>query len=76
MVKQSNKISTLLMRETHKEFRAFIVKDIFKLNHCWMRDEQNNRWLFAAMGLTIQMHQLNVFKKGRSTWDIKEQVLG
>jgi hypothetical protein len=53
-----------------------IVKDIFDLNRCWMRGEQNNRWLFAAMGLTIQMHQLNAFKKGRSTWNIKEQVLG
>ena len=53
-----------------------IVKDIFDLNRCWMRGEQNNRWLFAAMGLTIQMHQLNAFKKGRSTWIIKEQVLG
>ncbi len=53
-----------------------IVKDIFDLNRCWMRGEQNNRWLFAAMGLTIQMHQLNAYKKGRSTWNIKEQVLG
>jgi hypothetical protein len=53
-----------------------IVKDIFDLERCWMRGEQNNRWLFAAMGLTIQMHQLNAFKKGRSTWNIKEQVLG
>jgi len=53
-----------------------IVKDIFDLNRCWMRGEQNNRWLFAAMGLTIQMHQFDTFKKGRSTWNIKEQVLG
>jgi hypothetical protein len=53
-----------------------IVKDIFDLERCWMRGEQNNRWLFAAMGLTIQMHQLDAFKKGRSTWNIKEQVLG
>jgi hypothetical protein len=53
-----------------------IVKDIFDLDRCWMRGEQNNRWLFAAMGLTIQMHQLDAFKKGRSTWNIKEQVLG
>ena len=34
-----------------------IVKDIFDLNLCWMRGEQNNRWLFAAIGLIIQMHQ-------------------
>ena len=28
-----------------------IVKDIFDLNRCWMRGNNNNRWLFAAMGL-------------------------
>lgn len=52
-----------------------IVKDFFGLDHCWMRGEQNNLWLFAAMGLTIQMHQLDAFKNGRSAWIIKEQVL-
>ena len=53
-----------------------LVKDIFELNRCWMRGNENNRWLFAAMGLTIQMHQLEAFKQGKSTWNIKEQVLG
>ena len=53
-----------------------LVKDIFELDRCWMRGDENNRWLFAAMGLTIQMHQLEAFKQGRSTWNIKEQVLG
>ena len=53
-----------------------IVKDIFDLDRCWMRGDENNRWLFAAMGLTIQIHQLDAFKKGKSTWNIKEQVLG
>lgn len=53
-----------------------LVKDIFELDRCWMRGDANNRWLFAAMGLTIQMHQLQAFKQGRSTWNIKEQVLG
>jgi len=28
------------------------------------------------MGLTIQMHQLQAFKQGRPTWNIKELVLG
>jgi hypothetical protein len=41
-----------------------------------MRGDENNRWLFAAMGLAIQMHQLKAFKLGKSTWNIKEQVLG
>jgi hypothetical protein len=53
-----------------------VVKDIFDLNRCWMRGNANNRWLFAAMGLTIQMHQLEAFKQGKSTWIIKERVLG
>jgi hypothetical protein len=53
-----------------------MVKDIFELNRCWMRVDENNRWLFAAMGLAIQMHQLEAFKLGKSTWNIKERVLG
>jgi hypothetical protein len=53
-----------------------LVKGIFELDRCWMRGNSNNRWLFAAMGLTIQMHQLQAYKQGRSTWNIKEQVLG
>ena len=53
-----------------------LVKDIFELDSCWMRGDENNRWLFAAMGLTIQMHQLQAFKQGKSTWNVKEQVLG
>jgi len=53
-----------------------LVKEIFDLDRCWMRGSKNNRWLFAAMGLTVQMHQLEAFKQGRSTWDVKELVLG
>jgi len=53
-----------------------LVKDIFELDRCWMRGDDNNRWLFAAMGLTVQMHQLQAFKQGRSTWKIKELILG
>ena len=53
-----------------------LVKNIFNLDQCWMRGNKNNRWLFAAMGLTVQMHQLIAFKENRSTWCIKEEVLG
>ena len=53
-----------------------LVKEIFDMNRCWMKDNNNNRWLFTAMGLTIQMHQLNAFKEKRSTWKIKAEVLG
>jgi len=53
-----------------------LVKDIFELDRCWMRGSENNRWLFAAMGVAVQMHQLEAFKQGKSTWNIKERVLG
>lgn len=53
-----------------------LVKNIFELDRCWMRGNQNNRWLFAAMGLTVQMHQLDAYKQKQSTWKIKEEVLG
>lgn len=53
-----------------------LVKDFFELDHCWMRGNKSNRWLFAAMGLTVQMHQLTAFKENRSTWKIKNEVLG
>ena len=80
------KMIKFMEKKKHKKIyreRAFkvepmqgIVKDIFDLDRCWMRGDDNNRWLFAAMGLTIQIHQLDAFKKGKSTWNIKEQVLG
>jgi hypothetical protein len=41
-----------------------------------MRGDENNRWLFAAMGLAIQMYQLEASKIGKSTWNIKERILG
>ena len=53
-----------------------LVKEIFDLDRCWMRGAENNRWLFVAMGLTIQMHQLKAYHENRSTWKIKEEVLG
>jgi len=53
-----------------------LVKEIFDLDLCWMKGTENNRWLFAAMGLTIQMHQLKAYREKRSTWKIKEKVLG
>jgi hypothetical protein len=34
-----------------------LIKDIFELERCWMRGNENNRWLFAAMGVAVQLHQ-------------------
>lgn len=53
-----------------------LLKDIFELERCWMRRDVNNRWLFAAMGIAVQMAQLQAYRDKRSTWDIKNYVLG
>jgi hypothetical protein len=53
-----------------------VVKDIFALDRCWMRGHRNNRWLCAAMGVAVQLHQARVLKAHRSTWKIKQEVLG
>jgi hypothetical protein len=53
-----------------------VVKDIFALERCWMRGHRNNRWLFAAMGVAVQLHQARALKAHRSPWRIKQEVLG
>jgi hypothetical protein len=53
-----------------------LVKDIFELERCWMRGNENNRWLFAAMGVVVQRHQYRAWTEGRSPWAIKQEVLG
>jgi hypothetical protein len=53
-----------------------VVKDIFALERCWMRGHQHNRWLFAAMGVMVQLHQARALKRHRSVWKIKQEVLG
>jgi hypothetical protein len=44
------------------------VKEIFGLDRCWIRGKKSNRWIFAAMDLTVQMHQRIPFKENRLTW--------
>jgi DDE family transposase len=53
-----------------------VIKDIFELERCWMRGNENNRWVFAAMGVAVQMHQDRAWREGRSPWAIKSEVLG
>jgi hypothetical protein len=53
-----------------------LIKDIFDLDVCWMRGNDNNGWLFAAMGIAIQIAQWNAHLEGRSIWAIKNYVLG
>ena len=80
------KLIKIMKRPKHKQIykeRSYrvepmqgLVKEIFDLDRCWMRGNENNRWLFAAMGLTVQMHQLRALRENRSTWCIKDEVLG
>lgn len=63
-------------RSTTVEPMQGLVADIFELDRCWMRGDDSNRWLFAAMGIAVQMAQLDAWRAGRSTWRIKEAVLG
>jgi hypothetical protein len=53
-----------------------LVKDIFELEMCWIRGHANHRWLFAATGVVVQMPQYRAWTEGRSTWAIKQAVLG
>lgn len=53
-----------------------LVKELFDLQTCWMRGSESNRWLFAAMGIAVQIAQLDAYRNHSSTWNIKEAVLG
>jgi hypothetical protein len=53
-----------------------LVKDIFDLDRTWMRGNDNNRWIFAAMGVAVQVAQRLAYQSGESTWRIKALVLG
>ena len=63
-------------RSTTVEPMQALVKDLFELDTCWMRSNLHNRWLFAAMGIAIQIAQLDAFRHDRSTWAVKQAVLG
>ena len=63
-------------RSTTVEPMQSLVKDIFELDRCWMRGNDSNRWIFAAMGVSIQMAQIAAWREKRSTWKIKNEVLG
>lgn len=78
-------IKEMWTKQNRKEFRKrsttvepmqALVKDIFELERCWMRGDDNNRWLFAAMGIAVQIAQWRAYREKRSTWDIKSDVLG
>jgi len=42
-----------------------------------MRGDVNNRWLFAAMEVAVQMAQFKaLLRAGQSTWDIRQEIVG
>ncbi len=53
-----------------------LVKDIFDLERAWMRGNENNRWVFAAMGVAVQVAQRIAYQRQQSTWVVKDLVLG
>lgn len=53
-----------------------LIKNIFDLDTCWMRGNRNNQWLFAAMGIAVQIAQWKAYENETSTWKIKSEVLG
>lgn len=53
-----------------------LVKELFELDRCWMRGDASNRWLFAAMGVAVQIAQIKALRTNKSTWDIRKEVLG
>ncbi len=79
--RQNNQRETGLRKQIYKERSCRVepmqglVKDIFELDYFWMQCNAGNRWLFAAMGLTIQMHQLEAYRENQSTCKIITEVL-
>lgn len=63
-------------RNTTVEPIQALMQDIFELERCWMRGDTNNRWLFAAMGIAVQIAQWQAYQEKRSIWNIKSDVLG
>ena len=41
-----------------------------------MRGTESNRWVFAAMGVAVQVAQRIAYLQNDSTWRIKDLVLG
>lgn len=53
-----------------------LAKNIFELDNCWMRGDNSNRWVFAAMGIAMQMSQWKAYRNNQSTFNVKSDVLG
>ena len=58
--KMMQQMQTVRNRQIYKQ-RAItiepmqgLVKELFELETCWMRGDESNRWLFAAMGVAFR----------------------
>jgi hypothetical protein len=69
---------TRLSKERGQTVEAMqgVVKEIVGVERCWRRGHRNNRWLFAAMGVAVQLHQAKALQEERSMWKIKQEILG
>jgi len=79
MIRQmSGRFHHMIYRQRSKTVEPMqaLMKDIFGLDTCWMQGDRSNRWLFAAMGVAVQIAQRLAYRQRRSTWHIKHDVLG
>lgn len=79
MIRQmSGRYHRMVYRQRSKTVEPMqaLVKYLFDLDACWMHGDRSNRWLFAAMGVAVQIAQRLALRHKRSTWDIREAVLG
>jgi hypothetical protein len=56
------------------EPRQGVLEASVALDRCWMHGYWNTRWLFAAMGVTVQIHQASALKRQGSAWQIKQEI--
>jgi hypothetical protein len=55
---------TYKQRATTVEPMHGLVKELFDLETCWMRGDESNRCLFAAMGVAVQIAQRRAYRRG------------
>ena len=62
IIRQPRRKQTYQERGYCVESMQCVLQDVFGLGRCRMKGNANNLSLFAAIDLTIQMHQLNAYR--------------
>jgi hypothetical protein len=62
-------------RDTVAPRQGFLTA-ISELDRGWLRGTENNRWVWAAMGVAVQRQHYRAWQAGRSTWASKPEVRG